>query len=299
MRAFASGWHTAAFYRLLSVISELQIPLDSGDFCLMDRRIVDTLNRLPEKGRFVRGLRSFLGFDQVALEYDRPAREAGRPKYTLRKLSGLAVDGLISFSSYPLRMVTYIGMGTASVALILTVWVLNDAIRHQTAPRGWASTLVVVLFIGAIQLLSLGIIGEYIRLIFLETKNRPTYIIADLKRHDSNDVRSSATAGASDREPTIILCLRGTIHDHHLVARRAGHLHARGHSHRVVGFDSPSPMVAGPNAARAGDSRAIRDQTAGTSPGRRLRLGSDTGGSRAAGISRKWSRCVSKRARTC
>ena len=128
------------------MISELQIPLDSGDFCLMDRRIVDTLNRLPEKGRFVRGLRSFLGFDQVALEYDRPAREAGRPKYTLRKLSGLAVDGLISFSSYPLRMVTYIGMGTASVALILTVWVLNDAIRHQTAPRGWASTLVVVLF---------------------------------------------------------------------------------------------------------------------------------------------------------
>jgi glycosyltransferase involved in cell wall biosynthesis len=175
-----------AFYRLLSVISDLEIPLDSGDFCLMDRRIVDALNRLPEKARFIRGLRSFLGFRQVGLEYDRPAREAGRPKYTFRKLSGLAVDGLVSFSSYPLRMVTYIGIATAGVALMLTAWVLNDAIRHQTAPRGWASTLVVVLFMGAIQLLSLGIIGEYIRLIFLETKNRPTFIVSELRRHRSD-----------------------------------------------------------------------------------------------------------------
>jgi glycosyltransferase involved in cell wall biosynthesis len=175
-----------AFYRLLSSISELEIPLDSGDFCLMDRRVVDTLNRLPEKCRFVRGLRSFLGFRQVGLEYDRPAREAGRPKYTFRKLSGLAVEGLVSFSAYPLRLVTYLGLATAVAAVALTVWALNDAIRHQTAPRGWASTLVVVLFMGAIQLLSLGIIGEYIRLIFLETKNRPTYIVAELKRHDTD-----------------------------------------------------------------------------------------------------------------
>lgn len=181
-----------AFYRLLKVISDVDIPLDSGDFCLMDRRIVDTLNRLPEKGRFVRGLRSFLGFRQVGLEYDRPARAAGRPKYTFRKLSGLAVDGLVSFSSYPLRLVTYIGLATAGTALLLTAWVLNDAIRHQTAPRGWASTLVVVLFMGAIQLLSLGIIGEYIRLIFLETKNRPSYIVADLKRHESQNDHGSA-----------------------------------------------------------------------------------------------------------
>jgi polyisoprenyl-phosphate glycosyltransferase len=189
-----------AFYRLLSVISDLEIPLDSGDFCLMDRRIVDTLNRLPEKGRFVRGLRSFLGFRQVGLEYDRPAREAGRPKYTLRKLSGLAVDGLVSFSSYPLRLVTYMGIVTAGVALVLAFWVLNDAIRHQTAPRGWASTLVVVLFMGAIQLLSLGIIGEYIRLIFLETKNRPTYIVAELRRHDPNDRESDHVSTPRDDE---------------------------------------------------------------------------------------------------
>ena len=188
-----------AFYRLLGSISELNIPLDSGDFCLMDRRVVDTLNRLPEKGRFVRGLRSFLGFRQVGLEYDRPAREAGRPKYTFRKLSGLAIDGLVSFSSYPLRMVTYMGMATAGVALVLSAWVVNDAIRHQTAPRGWASTLVVVLFMGAIQLLSLGIIGEYIRLIFLETKKRPTYIVAELKRHVTDGREGDYVAARLDR----------------------------------------------------------------------------------------------------
>jgi polyisoprenyl-phosphate glycosyltransferase len=188
-----------AFYRILGSISELEIPLDSGDFCLMDRRVVDALNRLPEKGRFVRGLRGFLGFRQVGLEYDRPAREAGRPKYTFRKLSGLAVDGLVSFSSYPLRLVTYTGMATAGLALILAAWVLNDAIRNQTAPRGWASTLVVVLFMGAIQLLSLGIIGEYIRLIFLETKNRPTYIVAELKRHDDDVWESDRVTAPLDR----------------------------------------------------------------------------------------------------
>ncbi len=137
----------------------------------------------PRSAGFVRGLRGFLGFRQVGLAYDRPAREAGRPKYTFRKLSGLAIDGLVSFSGYPLRLVTYLGLATTGVALVLTVWVLNDAIRHRTAPLGWASTLVVVLFMGAVQLLSLGIIGEYIRLIFLETKNRPTYIVDELKRH--------------------------------------------------------------------------------------------------------------------
>ncbi len=182
-----------AFYRVLDAISEVDIPLDSGDFALMDRRVVDTLNGLPETCRFVRGLRSFLGFRQVGLEYDRPAREAGRPKYTFRKLSGLAMDGLVSFSSYPLRMVTFLGIATAGVALGLTVWVLHDAIGHRTAPRGWASTLVVVLFMGAIQLLCLGIIGEYIRLIFLETKNRPTYIVAELKRHEAEMREDQAT----------------------------------------------------------------------------------------------------------
>jgi dolichol-phosphate mannosyltransferase len=169
------GYH--GFYRLLSAISDLDIPLDSGDFCLMDRRVVDVLKHLPERMRFVRGLRSFAGFRQVGLAYERAARESGRPKYTFRALVALAVDGLISFSSYPLRLVTYLGFTTILTTLVLLVWVFTDAFYNQTAPRGWASTVVVVLFMGSIQLFSLGIIGEYIRLIFLEVKQRPTYIV--------------------------------------------------------------------------------------------------------------------------
>ena len=169
-----TGYHV--FYRLLNAISDLDIPLDSGDFCLMDRRVVDVLVGLPERARFVRGLRTFVGFRQVGLDYDRASRDAGASKYTLRRLVGLAVDGLLSFSSYPLRMATRIGLLAALMSLALLVWVVADAVGHQTAPRGWASTLVVVLVLGSVQLICLGIVGEYIRLIFTETKRRPTYI---------------------------------------------------------------------------------------------------------------------------
>jgi dolichol-phosphate mannosyltransferase len=166
------------FYRLLRAISELDIPLDSGDFCLMDRRVVEALRALPERRRFVRGLRTFVGFRQVGLPYERAAREVGRPKYTMRALFGLAVDGLVSFSSYPLRVVTYLGLAVAALATVLSVWALADAFHQGTAPRGWASLIIVVLFLGAMQMISLGVIGEYIRLIFWETKQRPTYIVA-------------------------------------------------------------------------------------------------------------------------
>ncbi len=182
-----------AFYRLLNTISDLDIPLDSGDFCLMDRRVVDALNGLPERARFIRGLRTFVGFRQVGLPYDRDARAGGRSKYSLRALVALAVDGLVSFSGYPLRLVTYLGLLTAAIAAGLTVWVLADALAAQTAPRGWASTIVVVLFMGSVQLVSLGIIGEYVRLIFIESKQRPTYILND--RTSRSIRRDSAVSG--------------------------------------------------------------------------------------------------------
>lgn len=168
-----------SFYRVLNAISDIDIPVDSGDFCLMDRRVVDVLKHLPERMRFIRGLRSYVGFRQVGLSYERAARDAGQPKYTFRRLVLLAVDGLISFSGYPLRLVSYLGLFTILVALVLLVVVFVDALSNHTAPRGWASTVVVVLFMGSIQLISLGIIGEYIRLIFLETKRRPTYILRE------------------------------------------------------------------------------------------------------------------------
>ncbi len=184
----------SVFYRLLSAISDLEIPLDSGDFGLMDRRVVEAMKTLPEHKRFVRGLRTFVGFQQVGLTYERSAREAGKPKYTLRGLINLAVDGLVSFSSYPLRLVTYLGLGTIAVALLLALWVLTDALINHTAPQGWASTVIIVLFMGAVQLISLGIVGEYVRLIFLETKGRPTYIVAEQRGRDQEAADSQAGA---------------------------------------------------------------------------------------------------------
>lgn len=136
------GWFKraayATFYRVLRSISEIEIPLDSGDFCLMDRKVVDSLKRMPERMRFIRGLRAYVGYRQVGVEYERDARHSGRPKYTMYKLVGLAADGLVSFSGAPLRLVTKLGLAATVVAAGLMVWVLTDAFIQRTAPRGWA-----------------------------------------------------------------------------------------------------------------------------------------------------------------
>lgn len=170
------GYHL--FYRLLNVISETPIAVDSGDFCAMNQKVVNAIKRLPERARFIRGLRGYVGFRQTGLEYDRAPRAGGSPKYSYADLFRLAVDGLVSFSGAPLRLVTYLGLAAAGFALALMAWVLVEAIAGvHTLPRGWASTVVVVLFMGAVQLLCMGIIGQYIRLIFVETKARPAYLV--------------------------------------------------------------------------------------------------------------------------
>ena len=167
------------FYRLLRAISDLDIPLDSGDFCLMDRRVVDVLKHLPERQRFVRGLRTFVGFRQCGVAYDRPAREAGVPKYTLWRLLQLALDGLVSFSSLPLTLAAYLGAFSAGLALLLTLWMLLVRRSDPATPHGWMSTMIVVLFMGSLHLFTQAIMGAYLRRIFLECKGRPTYILRD------------------------------------------------------------------------------------------------------------------------
>ena len=172
-----------AFYRLLAMISDLKIPLDSGDFCLMDRSAVDLLNALPERGRFVRGLRTWVGLRQTGVAYERHARAAGVPQLKLRHLVKLAMDGLVSFSSAPLRFVTRLGMCTAAAAVLLGGWVLAVSVHKWVSvddqtPRGWASTACLILLMSSVQLLSLGVIGEYLARIFQEVKGRPTFLIA-------------------------------------------------------------------------------------------------------------------------
>ncbi len=170
-----------AFYRLMAAVAELKIPLDSGDFCLMDRSAVDLLNSLPERQRFVRGLRTWVGLKQVGVEYERDARAAGVPQYTFRKLLKLAADGLVSFSGVPLRFVTRLGVMTMLLSAFIALWVVIDSIWNFTnAPRGWASIVCVIFFVSSVQMISLGIIGEYLARIFLEVKGRPTYMIGSI-----------------------------------------------------------------------------------------------------------------------
>lgn len=166
------------FYKTLHLLADIEIPLDSGDFSLMDRSVVRALRRLPERTRFLRGLRSWVGLKQVAVEYDRPARASGESKYTLPKLLKLAFDGIVSFSAAPLRLALVFGslISLAGFGLIAVLFYLR--LKHAFDLPGWTSLMVVVLFLGGIQLLAVGIVGEYIARIYEEVKNRPVYLIA-------------------------------------------------------------------------------------------------------------------------
>ncbi len=170
------------FYRLLRAAADLPIPLDSGDFALMDRRVVDELAKLPERQRFVRGLRTFVGFRQTGLVYERDARAAGVPKYTFRKLAGLALDGLVDFSGLPLRLVAGSGAALAATGFVFALGLAAASVSRGEVPAGWAVVLAAVLAIGGGQLLALGVVGEYVRRIFVEAKGRPTYIVSEVRQ---------------------------------------------------------------------------------------------------------------------
>lgn len=176
----------AGFYRLWKLTSDVPPPVDSGDFCVMDRRVVDVIKQLPERNRFLRGLRSFVGFRQAGVEYDRDARRAGESKYTLRKLIRLASDGLFSFGATPLRIASAAGLAFCCAAFLLTgfviVWKLADFSVFGMRPSnaaGWTSLAAVILFSAGVQMLLLGVIGEYLARIFEEVKGRPGWIVAE------------------------------------------------------------------------------------------------------------------------
>ncbi|MBO9340150.1 MAG: glycosyltransferase family 2 protein [Chloroflexus sp.] len=173
----------AIFYRLIVRITNVNIPVDTGDFRLMDRKVVDALKRMREHHRFMRGLSAWVGFRQTGVLYRRHARAAGTTKYPLRKMLRFALDGITSFSYLPLQLATYVGFIVAAVSIIFlfVVFVMRLANPAATEPAfyGQASTLASVLFLGAVQLISLGIIGEYVGRIYDEVKGRPLYIVAE------------------------------------------------------------------------------------------------------------------------
>lgn len=184
-----------AFYRVLRGLSTIEIPLDSGDFCVMDRRVVDHLNKLPERNRFVRGLRSWVGFRQIGVSYEREARFAGEAKYTFRKLLHLALDGLVSFTTRPLQLIGMLGLAISigtfvGLTLFLFLSVFDIPILGHS-PRevpGYTTLTFLVLLLGGFQLLSLGIIGEYIGRIFDEVKQRPVFILKRAEGVDVSDI---------------------------------------------------------------------------------------------------------------
>ncbi|HUQ19569.1 MAG TPA: glycosyltransferase family 2 protein [Gemmatimonadaceae bacterium] len=167
------------YYRILGKMTKIDVPPDTGDFCLMDRRVVDLLNEMPERNRYVRGLRAWLGFRQTAILFDRPLRFAGKTKYSFTRLVGLATDGILSLSKAPLRLAMYMGFFVSIVSFLLGVFfAIQQIMGTSRAARGWASTIVVVLFLGGVQLICIGVIGEFIGRIYDEVKQRPLYVVA-------------------------------------------------------------------------------------------------------------------------
>lgn len=170
------------FYRLLKIVANIDIPLDSGDFCVMRRNVVDAINSLPERNRFVRGLRSWVGFKQIGLAYERDMRRGGKSKYSMSKLMKLAFDGIFSFSYVPLQTMFYVGLASLIVSFIgsvIAVYMRFFTTAYKQVP-GFATTIILIMFVGGVQLFSLGIMGEYMRRVYDEVKQRKPYIIESL-----------------------------------------------------------------------------------------------------------------------
>ena len=180
------GWFKrasyAAFYRLLQRVANINIPLDAGDFCIMDRRVVDLLVNMPERNRFVRGIRSWVGLNQVGLKYERAARYAGETKYSYGRLLTLALDGLISFSYVPLRVISMMGIAVSILSILLAIIYAIQKIFWGLNPPGFPTTIVAIFFLAGIQLITIGVIGEYVGRIFEEVKRRPLYVVREVIR---------------------------------------------------------------------------------------------------------------------
>jgi dolichol-phosphate mannosyltransferase len=165
------------FYQVLQLVANIDIPLDSGDFSLLDREIIRRLRALPERTRFLRGLRSWVGLRQTGVEYERPARQAGSSKYSLAGLFKLAFDGIVSFSTLPLKMALFLGLLVSAAGFLGVLFLVYLRLIHAFDLPGWTSLMVVVLFLGGIQLTTIGIVGEYIARIYEEVKFRPLYLV--------------------------------------------------------------------------------------------------------------------------
>ena len=169
----------ALFYRLIQRITDVKIPLDTGDFRLLDRKVVNVMGQMRERHRFLRGMSAWVGYRQIGVEYDRKERFAGSTKYPFKKMLQLALNAITSFSYFPLQMATYIGFVSAGLSIIAIPVVIALRLSNRAELSGQATTLISVLFLGGVQMITLGILGEYIGRIYDEVKGRPLYIVSE------------------------------------------------------------------------------------------------------------------------
>ena len=186
----------AIFYRLLDRLTDTEIPLDTGDFRLISRRALDAFLALPEQARFIRGMVAWVGFRQVPFPYDRQERVAGETNYPLGKMLRLAFDAVTGFSTAPLRFASHAGLALTGVSLLLFVYIAIGFLSGS-AVQGWTSTMLVVVFLGAVQMFVLGMIGEYLGRMYVEVKRRPLYIVADVVQSGDRAVASRASLGVA------------------------------------------------------------------------------------------------------
>lgn len=191
----------SVFYKLLNRLAEQDIPVDTGDFRLMTRRVVDQLNAMPERYRFIRGMVSWIGFEQVALPYERAPRAAGETHYPLRRMVRLALDAITSFSTVPLRIASHLGMLTGLAGFAMLSWAIWRWFEEGTI-IGWTSTIAVMLIMGSIQLIILGVFGDYLGRLYIESKGRPLFIVREVRSQSRASERGTIavplTVGAFD-----------------------------------------------------------------------------------------------------
>ncbi len=187
----------AVFYRGLACIADVPVQLDTGDFRLLSRRVVDALCRMPERHRFLRGMTSWVGFRQVPVFYDRGARHAGESKYPFSKLVKLALDAVVSSSLRPLSFALIVGGITGGIGFLLLAYALYSWLFVGQTPAGWTSLLIAIVLMGSLQLLMLGILGEYLGRIYIQTRGRPIYLVNQVIRHEKETPTGSASSGGA------------------------------------------------------------------------------------------------------
>ncbi|RQS69528.1 glycosyltransferase [Burkholderia sp. Bp8963] len=221
--SFAKRTAAALYYRVHNALSEVKLPENVGDFRLMDRQVVNALRALPERRRFMKGLFAWVGYRTVIVEYQRDPRSAGHSKFSGWKLWNFALEGITSFSTVPLRSWTYIGLGIAALAFVYGAYIIGRTLAFGNPVPGYASLISVVLFIGGIELVGIGVIGEYIGRIYYESKERPVYLVRRRYQARSkvsalpvsrDSLRQAAAAARAD------LARRRTLARHHRVAAR-------------------------------------------------------------------------------